>query len=89
VELLGQTARVYLPLRQFATALKLYDRTLDITPNNPDVMASKAGIYQAQGNLPEAAKLLSEINWQTRNGNTLQVKIKQLELERNYGEAIQ
>ena len=49
-------------LRQFPAALKLYDRALDITPNDPDVMATKAGIYQAQGNLQEAARLLSEIN---------------------------
>ena len=54
-------------LRQFPAALKLYDRALDITPNDPDVMASKAKIYQAQGNLPEAARLLSGFNWQTRN----------------------
>ena len=45
-------------LRQFPAALKLYDRALDITPNDPDVMAAKASMYQAQGNLQEAAKLL-------------------------------
>ena len=83
VELLMDVAVTYAHLRQFPTALKLYDRVLDITPNDPDVMASKAKIYQAQGNLPEAAKLLSEFNWQTRNENTFQVKIKQLTLERN------
>jgi tetratricopeptide (TPR) repeat protein len=38
----------YTGLRQFPAALKLYDRELDINPNNPDVMASKAGIYQAR-----------------------------------------
>ena len=38
-------------LRQFPAALKLYDRALDIVPNDPDVMAAKAAIYQAQGNL--------------------------------------
>ena len=52
-------------LRQFPAALKLYDRALDITPNDPDVMTAKAGIYQAQGNLQEAARLLPEINEQT------------------------
>ena len=61
---------------------------LDITPNDPDVMASKAGIYQAQGNLQEAASLLSEVNGQTRNEDTFFNKITQLRLERNYGEAI-
>ena len=52
-------------LRQFPAALKLYDRALDITPNDPDLMAAKASIYQAEGNLQEAAKLLSEVNEQT------------------------
>jgi len=88
VELLMDVAITYAHLRQFPTALKLYDRVLDITPTDPDVMASKARIYQAQGNLQEAARLLSEFNWQTRNGTTLQVKIIQLTLERNYSEAI-
>ena len=38
------------------------DRMLDIAPNDPDVMAAKAKSYQPQGNLPEAARLLPEIN---------------------------
>jgi tetratricopeptide (TPR) repeat protein len=88
VELLMDVAITYAHLRQFPTALKLYDRVLDITPNDPDVMASKAKIYQAQGNLPEAARLLAKFDWQTRNGTTFQVKITQLTLERNYAEAI-
>jgi serine/threonine protein kinase/Tfp pilus assembly protein PilF len=88
VELLMEAAITYAQLREFPKALKLYDRVLDITPTNLDVMASKARIYQAQGKLQEAARLLSEINWQTRNGNTFWVKIIHLELERNYGEAI-
>ena len=51
-------------------------------------MAAKARIYQAQGNLQEAARFLSEINWQTPNEDTFGIKIDQLKLERNYGEAI-
>ena len=82
-------AAAYAQLRQFPKALKLYDRVLDITPNDLDVMATRARIYQAQGNLPEAAKLLSEINWQTpAHGATFEAKINQLLLERNDGEAI-
>ena len=72
VELLMEAAITYAELRQFPPALKLYDRVLDITPTDPDVKASKAVIYQAQGNLQEAAKLLSEVNWQTRNENTFE-----------------
>jgi hypothetical protein len=60
VELLVDAAGTYAMLLQFPTALKLYDRLLDITSNDPDVMADKASIYQAQGNLPQAANLLPE-----------------------------
>jgi tetratricopeptide (TPR) repeat protein len=75
-------------LRQFATVLKLYDRVLDIKPNDPDVMAAKAGIYQAQGKLQEAAGFLSEINWQTPSEKAYGIKMDQLRFERNYAEAI-
>jgi tetratricopeptide (TPR) repeat protein len=67
-------------------ALKLYDQALDITPNDPDVMAAKANIYQAQGNLEQAARCLSQITAQTPG--VLESKISQSALERNYGEAI-
>jgi serine/threonine protein kinase len=88
VDLLLSAAWTYAMLRQFPAALKLYDRALDIKPNDSDLMASKASIYQAQGNLQEAAAFLSEINWQTPNGNTFGTKINQFRLERNYGEAL-
>ena len=52
------------------------------------VMASKASIYQAQGNLQEAARLLSEIPAQKPSEVIFATKITQLRLERNYGEAI-
>src|SRR4030095_10909431 len=74
--------------RQFPAALKLYDRALDITPNDPDITAAKASIYQAEGNLQEAARFLSETNWQTSSASTFFTKITQLRLERNYGEAV-
>jgi serine/threonine-protein kinase len=75
-------------LRQFPVALKLYDRVLDITPNDPDVMALKASLYQAEGNLQEAAKLLSETNAQTPSGIASLIKMTEFRLERNLGEAI-
>jgi TolB-like protein/cytochrome c-type biogenesis protein CcmH/NrfG len=88
VELLILAAETYNCLRQFAAALKLYDRVLDITPNNPDALAAKARIYQAQGNLEEAAKMLVEVNAQTPSLSLFGTKIDQLRLERNYGEAV-
>jgi TolB-like protein/Flp pilus assembly protein TadD len=88
VELLNLAADTYIMIRQFPAALKLSDRVLDITPNDPDVMASKAHIYQAQGNLQEAARLLSQIDGQTASEGTFYAKIIQLRLERNYGEGV-
>jgi tetratricopeptide (TPR) repeat protein len=88
MELLGDAAQTYTILRQFPVALKLYDRVLDIMPNNPDVMTDKARIYQAQGNLREAARCLAEINEQTPSSDAFVTKIAQLQLERDYGEAV-
>ena len=88
VKLLLYTAWRYITLRQFTAALNLYDRALDIMPNDPEVMANKASIYQAEGNLQAAAKLLSRINEQTPNESAFQIQITRLRLERNYGEAI-
>jgi tetratricopeptide (TPR) repeat protein len=79
---------MYAMLQQFPAALKLLDRALDITSNDLDIMATKANIYQAQGKLPEAARLLSGVNEQTPNGPTFSIKVNQLQYERNYGEAI-
>ncbi len=87
-ELLNQTAWTYTMLRQFPTALKLHDRALDIVPNEPGVMAVKANIHLAEGNLEQAGKFLSQINAQTPSELALVIKITQLRLERNYAEAI-
>jgi TolB-like protein/Tfp pilus assembly protein PilF len=88
-ELLLRAAGDYGMLRQFPAALKLFDRALDITPYDPDMMAEKAGIYQAEGNLQEAAKLLTQVNAQTPSDSAFGMKVTQLRLERNFGEAIQ
>jgi TolB-like protein/Flp pilus assembly protein TadD len=85
--LLMRAAVPYTELRQFPAALKLYDRVLDIRPNDPDAMVAKAGIYQGQGNLQEATKYLSGTN-ETSSRFASEIKTVQLRLERNYGEAV-
>ena len=87
-EILIDAARNYAMVRQFPAALKLYDRALDIIPNDPYLTATKPRIYQAQGNLKEAAKMLVEVNAQTPSTIALVTKITQLRLERNYAEAV-
>jgi serine/threonine protein kinase len=88
VQLLIRAAYTYSLLRQYPAALKLYDRVLDIMPNDRGAMAAKASIYQGQGNLQEAAKLIPEINTQTSDQYSFVIKSIQLRLERNYAEAI-
>jgi TolB-like protein/Tfp pilus assembly protein PilF len=88
VRLLTYAAETYSMVRQFPAARKLYDRALDIVPNDPDLMALKAAVYQAEGNLQEAAKLLAKVNAQTPSRVAFDRKITQLTLERNLGEAV-
>jgi tetratricopeptide (TPR) repeat protein len=61
---------------------------LDIVPNDPDTLASEAKIYQAEGNLEQAGKLLAGVNAQTPSINAFVTKIDQLLLERHFDDAI-
>jgi TolB-like protein/predicted Zn-dependent protease len=83
---LANAAGTYTMLRRFPAALKIYDRVLDIVPNDPDTVASAAAIYQAEGNLEQAGKLLAGLNAQTFSSSL--TKINQLILERHCDEAI-
>jgi TolB-like protein/predicted Zn-dependent protease len=85
---LGSAAETYSMLRQFPAALKTYDRLLDIVPNDPDTVASEAKIYQAEGNLEQAGKLLAGVNAQTPSFNAFTTKMNQLFFERHFDEAI-
>jgi TolB-like protein len=87
-ELLTTSAWTYAMVRQFSTALERYERAVDIIANDPDLISLQAGIWQAQGNLEQAAKLLSGVSEQTPFDNAFFVKLTQLRLERNYTEAI-
>jgi serine/threonine protein kinase/cytochrome c-type biogenesis protein CcmH/NrfG len=90
VELIAAAAWNYISLRQFPAALKLCERVLDIAPNDMGAMALKIRIYQAQGNLREARKLLPGVNARETTAAMLGgMLLDQLILERNYGEAIQ
>lgn len=87
-DILIDAARNYAMLRKFPTALELYDRALDITPNDTYLKSIKSRIYQAQGNLEEAARMLVDVNAQTPSKPALLTKMTQLRLERNYAEAV-
>src|SRR5438270_9171979 len=88
IQWLSLAAETYAMLRKFPDALKTYDRLLDIVPNDPDTLASEAKIYQAEGNLEQAGKLLDGVNAQTHSFNVVGAKTNQLFLERHCDEAI-
>jgi tetratricopeptide (TPR) repeat protein len=85
--LLMRAAVPHIELRQFPAALKLYDRVLDLKPDDLDVMANKASIYQGEGNLQEAARYLSGTK-ETSSRSASITKTLQLKLERNYSQAV-
>ncbi|PYI98819.1 MAG: hypothetical protein DMF00_12010 [Verrucomicrobia bacterium] len=85
--LLSEVAFTHAAFRQFPPALKLYDRALDILPNELSLMALKASIYQAEGNLQEAARSLAQVNAETNSDAAVRIKLTQLRLERNHTEA--
>jgi len=85
--LLTEVAFTYAALRQFPKAEKLYDRALNILPNELSLMALKASIYQAEGNLQESAKLLAQVNAETDSDVAVRIKLTQWRLERNHTEA--
>jgi serine/threonine protein kinase/Flp pilus assembly protein TadD len=87
-EWLTAAAETYAMLRQFPAALKTYDRLLDIVPNDPTTVAFEAKIYQTEGNLEQAGKLLVGVNAQTPSFMAFLTKGNQLFLERHFDEAI-
>jgi tetratricopeptide (TPR) repeat protein len=81
-------AQTYSMLRQFPAALKMYDRALDIESNDPDLIAAKAGIHQAEGDLERAGKLLAGEDPHTAPSGAFGTKIIQSRLERHHDETI-
>jgi serine/threonine protein kinase len=84
VDLLTAAAWNYISVRQFSAALKLLDRVLDIAPNDLGAIESKVCVYQAEGNLDEAARLLST----HRHDFPPTLFSDEFRLERKYSEAI-
>jgi len=85
---LADSARTYAMVRQFPAALNTFDRALDIEPNDLDLIAAKAGIHQAEGDLEQAGKLLAGVDAHTASLDAFRTKTSQLFLERHYDEAV-
>ncbi len=82
VFLLTQHALSYVALRRFPEALRKLDEVLDITPDDLDTAVSKAGIAQAEGDLPRASAILTPLHPPADNPVALETQFYQAILER-------
>jgi TolB-like protein/class 3 adenylate cyclase/Tfp pilus assembly protein PilF len=80
--LLNQHALSNYCLRRFPDALRTLDQILNITPDDVDVVATKAAIAQAQGDLPGAATLLAPLRPTADLTQALETQVYQAILER-------
>jgi TolB-like protein len=82
VFVLGQHAFSYICLRRFPEALRKLDQVLNITPDDVNILAIKAAIAQAEGDLPRAAALLAPLRPGGDLGGALEAQAYQAILER-------
>ena len=82
VSLLTDHAVNYIYLRRFPEALRKLDEGLNITPDDPDILAQKAAVAQAQGDLPRASALLAPLHLTADAPEDLETQVYQAILER-------
>ncbi len=88
VNLLTQHALSYIWLRRFPEALRKFDQVLDITPDDVDTLVRKAGIAQAEGDLPRAAALLAPLHPNADDSGAVETQVYQAILERRPAQII-
>jgi TolB-like protein/Tfp pilus assembly protein PilF len=82
LNLLSQHALFYIDLRRFPEALRKFDQLLAITPGDMDILAFKAAIAQAEGDLPRASALLAPLHPAADDTGTVELQVYQAILER-------
>ena len=75
------------PLRRFSEAHAMLDRALQIAPHSVGSLAGKAGLYQAEGRLDEAARVLAQIASDEPDDFIVKTRALQLVYERRFDAA--
>jgi serine/threonine-protein kinase len=75
-------------LRRFPDASRKLDQVLNITPDDVGILAIKANIAQAEGDLPRAAALLKPAHPNADDSSILGTRIYQATLERDPAQII-
>ncbi len=68
--------------------MRKLDQVLEITPDDVDILAEKAAIAQAEGDLPRAAAILAPLHPAAENSGALETQVYQAILERRPGQMI-
>src|SRR5437899_7608967 len=82
VGMLNQHALSYKDLRRFPDAVRKLDQVLNITPDDPDVLATKAAIALAEGDLRTASAILTPLHLSADLTQALQTQVYLTILER-------
>jgi TolB-like protein/class 3 adenylate cyclase/Tfp pilus assembly protein PilF len=88
VNLLDRHAGSYKSLRRFTEALRKLDQVLNFMPDDVDTLAAKAGIAQAEGDLPRASTLLAPLRPGADLNQALETQVYQAILERQPAQII-
>ncbi len=84
----SERAVTYHGLRRFAEARALLDRALEITPNDARLFAQKAGLFQAEGDLDSAERLLEHVPVNAQQLPLVARHYNQLLYRRRFGDII-
>ena len=68
--------------RHFRKAQQKFDKALDITPDDLNILVQKASIAQAEGDLPRASALLAQLHFAADDLEGLETQVYQAILER-------
>ena len=74
-------------LREFSATEEMIDRALSIVPDDPDILLSKAVLYQVTGKLREARAVIDRIPASAKQEAVTDMRGFQLMLERRFEEA--
>ena len=88
VGLLNQHALSFILQRRFAEGVRKLDQVLEITPDDVGILAEKAAIAQAEGDLPRAAAILASLHPGAADAGALETQVYQAILERRPGPII-
>jgi class 3 adenylate cyclase/TolB-like protein/Tfp pilus assembly protein PilF len=75
-------------VRKFPEAQNIFDRLLQVSPSSDFALASKAAIFQAEGQLDDAARLLALTKKDSPDVYVNVVKFWQLDYERKFEKAV-